>query len=32
MTDVLEELYKEFPEIDEKAINKICKEIGRAHV
>lgn len=25
MTDVLEELYKEFPEIDEKAIDKICK-------
>ena len=25
MTDVLEELYKEFPEIDEKAIDRICK-------
>lgn len=25
MTDVLKELYEEFPEIDEKAIDKICK-------
>ena len=25
MTDVLKELYVEFPEIDEKAIDKICK-------
>ena len=25
MTDVLKELYAEFPEIDEKAIDKICK-------
>ena len=25
MTDILEELYKEFPEIDEKSIDKICK-------
>jgi hypothetical protein len=25
MTDVLKELYEEFPEIDEKSIDKICK-------
>ena len=25
MTDVLKELYDEFPEIDEKAIDRICK-------
>jgi hypothetical protein len=25
MTDVLKELYTEFPEIDEKSIDKICK-------
>jgi hypothetical protein len=26
MEDVMEELYKEFPEIEEKSINKICHD------